>query len=118
MLVEKNKVVSFRYVMKNSKGDILENTLSGAPASYLHGSAGIEPSLQSQLEGMKRGDKKNVFLPANSGLVSEDFIFEIIVDDVRAASGAEIALGYPVQLPVSRCEEDCDCYSENKNTIR
>ena len=114
MQVKKNNIVSIRYVMKNSKGEVLENTMHLDPVSYLQGSSAIEPSLQAQLEGLTRGSKKEVNLPAESGLVSEDFIFEVIVDDVRAASDAEILLGYPVQLPASKCEEDCDCYSEPK----
>lgn len=117
MQIEKNNIVSIRYVMKNSKGDVLENTMNLDPVSYLHGSSAIEPLLQTQLEGLIRGSRKNVLLPAASGLVSEDFIFEVIVDDVRTASEAEIVLGYPVQLPTSRCEEDCDCYTESKNDI-
>lgn len=118
MRVEKNKIVSIRYVMMNSRGDVLENTMSHDPVSYLHGSTGIEQLLQSQLEGLIRGDKKNVYLPAESGLVSEDFIFDVIVDDVRPASEAEILVGYPVLLPVSRCEDDCDCYTENKGVLK
>ena len=114
MQVEKNNIVSIRYVMKNSKGDVLENTMDNDPVSYLHGSSAIEPLLQAQLEGLMRGNKKNIQLPAGSGLVSEDFIFEVIVDNIRIATEAEILLGYPVQLPGTRCEEDCDCYTEIK----
>ena len=43
MQIEKNNIVSIRYVMKNSKGDVLENTMNLDPVSYLHGSSAIEP---------------------------------------------------------------------------
>src|SRR6185295_19951268 len=109
MQIEKNNIVSIRYIMKNSKGEVLENTMNLDPVSYLHGSSAIEPLLQAQLEGLIRGSKKHVYLPAESGLVSEDFIFDVIVDDVRTASEAEIVLGYPVQLATPRCEDGCDC---------
>jgi len=114
MQIEKNSIVSIRYIMQNSKGEVLENTMDLDPVSYLHGSSAIEPLLQAQLEGLIRGNKKQVYLRAASGLVSEDFIFDVIVDDVRTASEAEILLGYPVRLAASRCDYDCDCYSENK----
>ena len=109
MLIVKNSVVSIRYIMKNSRKEILENTMKSDPVSYLHGSTGILPLLQEQLDGLKTGDRKVVCLSAVSGLTDEDFIFEVIVDEIRAASNEEILLGYPVQLKVPKCEADCDC---------
>lgn len=110
MHISKHRVVSMRYIMRNAEGLILENTISNDPVTYLHGSSGIHPLLQAQLEGLKAGDKKAVHLTAESGLTTEDFIFEVIVDEVRAALEEEILLGYPVKLNVSKCEADCDCY--------
>lgn len=110
MHIAKNSVVSIRYIMKNAKGLILENTINNNPVSYLHGSFGIQPLLQAQLEGLKAGDKKAVYLNAESGLTREDFIFEVIIDEVRAALKEEILLGYPVKFNVPKCEADCDCY--------
>ncbi|MEP7144156.1 MAG: hypothetical protein ABI707_14835 [Ferruginibacter sp.] len=109
--ITENSVVSIRYIMKNSTGNILENIMNNEPVSYLHGSTGIQPLLQAQLEGLKAGDKKLVYLIAESGLTNEDFVFDVIIDGVRAASGEEILLGYPVQVFVPKCEADCDCYS-------
>jgi len=109
--IAKNYVVAIRYVMKNSRGEVIENTMGCDPVNYLHGSAGIQPLLQAQLEGLRVGDKKTVHLAAKSGLTNEDFIFEVIVDDVRAASHEEIMLGYPVKLAVRKCEAACACYN-------
>lgn len=110
MQVTKHTVVSIRYIMKNSKGDALENTMNNDPVSYLHGSNTILALLQTQLEGMKTGDKKTVYLNAESGHTAEDFIFDVIIDNVRNAMEEEILLGYPVTTTVSKCEVDCDCY--------
>ena len=62
------------------------------------------------------GDKGTVYLDAASGLTTENFSFEIIIDGVRAALDEEILLGYPVQTTVPPCEADCDCYAGNKNS--
>ena len=113
MQIAKNSVVSIRYIMKNSKEEVLENTMNGLPVSYLHGSPGIQPLLQAQLEGLKAGDKKVMYLTAASGLTNEDFIFEVIIDDVRVALKEEVLLGYPVLLDIPKCEADCECYSSN-----
>lgn len=111
MHIAKNSVVSIRYIMKNSNEEVLENTINDIPVSYLHGSPGIQPLLQAQLEGLKAGDKKVLHLTAASGLTNEDFIFEVIVDEVRVALKEELLLGYPVKVNVPKCEADCDCYS-------
>ena len=110
MHIANNSVVSIRYIMKNSKEEVLENTMNNDPVNYLHGSTGILPLLQAQLEGLKTGDKKVVYLAAASGLTNEDFIFEVIIDEVRAALKEEVLLGYPVKINVTKCEAACDCY--------
>ena len=110
--VAKDYVVALRYIMKDSRGEMLENTMNRDPINYLHGSPGILPLLQSQIEGLNAGDKKTVYLAAESGLINDDFTFDVIIDDVRAASKEEIILGYPVKLTLQKCDESCECFSQ------
>lgn len=110
MQVAKNTVVSIRYVMRNSKGEILEDTLKAAPTNYLHGSDGIQHLLQVQLEGLEAGASKLVYLFKESGLTDDDFTFEVIIDDVRQALPEELVLGYPVIINTTVCDDDCECY--------
>jgi len=97
--------------MKNGEGFLLENTMASDPVNYLHGSDSIEPGLQKQLEGLKPGDRKKVYLPASSGLTTDDFEFDVIIDDINIATDEEIILGYPVNKHAKKCEEDCECYN-------
>lgn len=110
MRVAKDHVVSIRYIMKNSRGEILEDIMNNDPVNYLHGSPAILPLLQAQMEGLKTGDIKTVNLNASQGLTDEDFIFEVIVDEVREALPEEILLGYPVKINLAKCKSDCNCY--------
>jgi FKBP-type peptidyl-prolyl cis-trans isomerase 2 len=107
--VIKNSVVSIRYIMRNSRGEVLEDIMNNDPVNYLQGAAGIQPLLQAQLEGLKAGDKKSVYLPATAGLTSEDFIFDVIVDEVRLASEEEITSGHPLKLIIKKCGPGCNC---------
>jgi len=107
--VIKNSIVSIRYIMKNSRGEVLEDTMSNRPVTYLHGAAGIQPLLQAQLEGLKAGEQKSIHLPAATGLTNEDFVFEVTVDDVRPASEQEIVLGYPLETIPQKCGPGCNC---------
>lgn len=39
MQVEKNRVVSLRYIMKNDSGEIMEDNTGAAAFEYVHGSS-------------------------------------------------------------------------------
>ena len=106
-----NHIVSIRYSMRNSEDLVLENTLQSDPVSYLQGGKGILPLLQKQLEGLQAGDKKLVYLYKADGFTAEDFVFDIIIDEVRPASDEEIALGYPLPADVKNCGEACECHN-------
>ena len=67
--------------MKNSSGEVLEDNWNNDPVSYLHGSTAILPMLQVQLEGLKTGDKKLVYLTSAPGLSNEDFLINSKVTD-------------------------------------
>ena len=112
MIVTKNIVVVFRYIMKNNKGQVIENTMECSPKCYLHGSSGIQRSLQLQFEGLKVGDTKVIYLRNESVLLNEDFTFDIVIDKLRPALEEELMLGYPVTIDGLICKEDCICYVE------
>lgn len=105
-------VVALRYTMRNGKGEVLEDIMQSSPVNYLHGSTGILPLLQQQLEGLNAGDKKNVYLFKDSSAADDDFVFDVIIDDVRAALPEEIILGYAVQITTNTCNDDCSCYND------
>jgi FKBP-type peptidyl-prolyl cis-trans isomerase 2 len=89
---------------------VLENTMQAGPVSYLQGGSAILALLQQQIMGLQPGDKKTVHLNKAAGFTAEDFVFDIIIDEVRPASVEEILLGYPVQANAGTCHADCECY--------
>ena len=96
--------------MKNSKGEVIEDTMGSYPKYYLHGSSAIQAYLQLQFEGLKVGDTKIIYLKKESGLTNEDFTFNIIIDKLYPASEEELMLGYPVIRDNLICNDDCICY--------
>ena len=110
MSVEKNKIISIDYIMRNSKGEVLEDTANSGRTNYLHGSSGILEYLQLQLEGLSVGDKKIVRLPKEIGQADDDYSFDITICQVRNAMKEELVLGYPVMVETAACPVDCDCY--------
>jgi hypothetical protein len=106
--IMKNTVVSFRYVMRDARGHVLEDTTSGDPTRYLHGSNGISSILQEQMEGLKEGETSDILLLQSMGNASGNFFFRVFIETVRLASDEEILLGYPLTL--ADCGEDCECH--------
>ncbi len=111
MCITKNMIVYFRYIMKNNKGEVIENTMDSSPTCYLHGSTGIQPSLQLQFDGLQIGDAKLIHLTKESGIIDEEFTFEVMIDKLRPALEEELMLGYPVVTGNLICDADCICYS-------
>ena len=104
MLVRKDTVVSLRYIMKDSNGEIIEDTINSKPTDYLHGSGNILPSLESLLEGLAAGTKKSFTIHPEQ--LTNPLHFEVIVDEVREATAEEIRTGRPGK---KECGPGCCC---------
>jgi FKBP-type peptidyl-prolyl cis-trans isomerase SlyD len=63
MQVAKNTVVTIDYTLTNPAGDVLDSSSGGEPLSYLHGSGGIIPGLESALDGKSPGDELRAVVP-------------------------------------------------------
>ena len=57
MQIEKNKVVSMNYTLKDESGQILDSSEGREPLAYIQGTGQIIPGLEKELEGKKKGDK-------------------------------------------------------------
>ena len=60
MIVEKNKVVTFHYTLKNSDGEQLESSREKDAMTYLHGANNIIAGLEKGMEGHEVGDEFEV----------------------------------------------------------
>lgn len=109
--VASDTVVRFRYVMKDSSGQVLEDTREAPSTVYLHGGTTIDAKLQLQFSGLQAGDRKSLVLPSTSKDSADDYYFDVTIDAVRAATEQEIILGYPVEAD---CLDDCDCYNTER----
>ncbi len=82
-IVEKDKVVSVTYVLRDQKGEVFE--LSDLPISYLHGSGSdLFEKIESAMAGHKVGDKVAVELsPADGfGEHNPELTFSDDIDNV------------------------------------
>lgn len=109
MEIQDKTVVSLRFRMKNSKGEVLEDILDGPPINYLHGGGNILPLLEAALTGLKATDQKLILISKNEGYegMDDNFSIEVVVDDVRPATEKEIEKGLVPLVSDSCGPEGC-----------
>ena len=65
--VEKNKVVSFNYTLRDKEtGEVIDSSEfhGGQPLKILAGAGSIIPGLEKRMEGMTKGEKRTIEVPA------------------------------------------------------
>src|SRR5438477_13072096 len=102
MQVADKTIVSLRYLIKNKKGEELDNIMNDSPIKYLHGAGKILPQLELYLEGMKAGEKKS-FSFSDKSNSNNKFYFEVIIDEVRMATEKELQIGKPIEKNNNEC---------------
>lgn len=63
MQIEKDKVVSFLYHLRDVAGEELEQSEPGLPLAYLHGHNNLLPALEEALSGREPGARFTLTLP-------------------------------------------------------
>lgn len=111
MKIEDRTVVSIRYKMENSKGEILEDILDGLPINYLHGHGTILPSLEAELTGLNEGEEKQIFLSKKNGFqnLDDEFHISVVIDKVRYATKEELEKGLNPVLSDDYCGPEGCC---------
>lgn len=104
-----NKMIAFRYIMRNSSGEVIADTMRGKEAQFVFGSGEILPVFENALNGLRIGAKKTFS-------VSEDeapglpgiFHFEVVIDDISWTKDLPTTIGKSTsELPF--CGPDCSC---------
>ena len=67
MQIEKHKVVSIDYTLKDDDGNVIDSSEGGDPLAYLHGMGNIIPGLENELEGKEKGDSLSVRIAPEDG---------------------------------------------------
>lgn len=62
MELQKNRVASFFYELRNEQGELLESNFGETPTLYLHGAGNIIPGLEKAMLGMSAGEQFDVTL--------------------------------------------------------
>ena len=92
MNIQKDRVVSIDYVLRDNAGNLIDSSEGSEPLEYLHGNGNIIPGLEKNLEGKKAGDSLNCVIEAVDAYGERDdsLVFKVKKDDF---DGADIEVG-------------------------
>lgn len=91
--IANGKVVDLSYLLKDTHGEVLDESTHDEPFSYLHGASQIVPGLENALVGLKVGDKKNVTVGPKDGYGEMNPNLKMIVKRSQFPKGAELEEG-------------------------
>lgn len=92
-MIKNGKVVDLIYTLKSTEGEVLDEASKEEPFSYLHGAQQIVPGLESALEGLKVGDKKDVTVSPSEGYGEHNPSLKLTVNRSQFPEGMEIEEG-------------------------
>ena len=94
--IARDKVVSMNYTLTDAAGNVLDAS-KGEPMEYLQGHQNIIPGLESELEGLKPGDRKQVTVQPEQayGTHNPELIFALALEQF---GGQAPQTGMMVQL--------------------
>ena len=97
MHIEKNRVVTLNYTLRDEQGTVIDSSGGRAPLRYLHGKGNIIPGLEQALAGKAAGDKLDVTVPPEQGYGSRDERLVQIVARAKFGDAANLAPGMQVR---------------------
>jgi FKBP-type peptidyl-prolyl cis-trans isomerase SlyD len=95
--IEKNRVVTLHYTLRDERGNVIESSNGRAPLSYLHGKGNIIPGLEQALAGKAAGDKVEVTVTPEQGYGPRDERLVQVVPRNRIGGGEGLAAGMQVR---------------------
>ncbi len=67
MKIEKDKVISLEFVLRDAKGHVIQSTKEGNTLDYLHGHSNLISGLESELENKLAGDELKIEISPENG---------------------------------------------------
>lgn len=97
MHIDKNRVVTLHYILRDEQGAVIDSSSGRVPLSYLHGKGNIIPGLEQALAGKSAGDKLDVTVAPEQGYGRRDDRLVQIVPRNRFGEVSDLKPGMQVR---------------------
>ncbi len=105
-MITNGKVISLAYRLTNDKGEELDKATKAEPFHYLHGANQIIRGLESALESLKIGDKKQVTISAKDGYGELDPNLKFSLEKSSFPKDVELEVGMQFEANLSDEDEE------------
>ena len=102
MQIEKNRVVTLHYTLRDDQGAVIDTSSGRAPLSYLHGKGNIIPGLEQALAGKSAGDRLEVTVAPEQGYGPRDERLVQILPRSRFEQGTALQPGMQLRATTPR----------------
>ncbi len=111
MNIEKDKIVTIEYTLKNKTGEVLDTSKDVGPLEYFHGNGNLIPGLEKALEGKKEGDSIEVEVKPEDGYgeYSDELVVEVPRENFDVEATIEVGMQFeagPRIVTVKKIEGD------------
>lgn len=100
MKVEKNKVVTIHYTLKDDNGNVIDTSEGREPLAYLHGNQNIIVGLEEKLEGKEIGNKLSVDVSPEKGYGIVDEALKMVLKKEQFENPEALGVGMQFQAQI------------------
>lgn len=106
MKIAPERVVSIHYTLTDEEGQQLDSSEGREPLSYLHGTNGLIPGLEKELEGREAGEKFAATIQPDEayGEVNPALIQEVPLDMLAGIENLRVGMQLQSQSPDGRVQ--------------
>jgi FKBP-type peptidyl-prolyl cis-trans isomerase SlyD len=115
MKVEKDKIVSIHYTLRDESGDVIDSSTDGDPLDFIQGAGQIIPGVEKALEGKTSGEEMTVVVEPEEGygLRDESLVYKVPKEQFKDMGNIEVGMRFqvnagdgPVLMNVASVEPD------------
>ena len=101
MQITKQLVASIEYTLTDDSGEVIDTSKERGPMAYLHGTGGLIPGLEAELEGKQAGDEFKVRIAPEKGygLRNDEMVQDIPRTDLPADLDIQPGMQFQTQSP-------------------
>lgn len=106
MKIANERVVSFHYTLTDDQGQELDSSRGSEPLTYIHGTQGLIPGLERELEGRQAGETFQASIqPADAyGEVNPDLIQDVPLEALSSIDNLQVGMRLQSRTPDGRVQ--------------
>ena len=120
MKIANQRIVAIHYTLKDDQGQELDSSREQDPLTYLHGTQGLIPGLERELEGREAGERFEATVQPEEayGQVHAELIQDVPLEALDGIDGLHVGMALQSRAPDGRVQNlRVEAISEQSATL-